>query len=142
VFNRFIAYRDKKVVGVFVRFRAPLWDCVWHCVVPPQTGELSYQRHNRAGIGDGASCIDRWETWWKDLCQLSLVCTVRPGVAVLGGEVAFSGGRVKWAWNAEQVRPGFAVLSPSILSTSLRIPQSVVDVFTKLAESCRLCRHR
>jgi hypothetical protein len=24
VFNRFIAYRDKKVVGVFVRFRAPL----------------------------------------------------------------------------------------------------------------------
>jgi hypothetical protein len=24
VFNRCIAYRDKKVVGVFVRFRAPL----------------------------------------------------------------------------------------------------------------------
>jgi hypothetical protein len=24
VFNQFAAYRDKKVVGVFVRFRAPL----------------------------------------------------------------------------------------------------------------------
>jgi hypothetical protein len=31
VFNRFIAYRDKKVVGVFVRFRAA---SLWLTVLP------------------------------------------------------------------------------------------------------------
>jgi hypothetical protein len=44
LFNRFIAYRDKKVVSVFVRFRAPLGFFAEFTKVFREGGDLRVQR--------------------------------------------------------------------------------------------------